>query len=56
MPKPNDGGALWNDLVFSSSRVGWAVYGPVSFSDLGVVYQTTDGGRSWHAFSFTGAR
>jgi len=56
LPKPNDGGVLWNDLVFSSSQVGWVVYGPVSFSDLGVVYQTIDGGRSWHAFSFTGAR
>ena len=54
LPKPDDGGALWGDLVFSSSRVGWVVYGPANFSNLGVVYQTTDGGRSWHPFSFAG--
>jgi photosystem II stability/assembly factor-like uncharacterized protein len=54
LPKPDDGGALWNDLVFSTSRVGWVVYGPVNFSDLGVVYRTADGGRSWHAFAFRG--
>jgi len=54
LPKPNDGGALWNDLVFDTSRVGWVVYGPVNFSDLGVVYRTADGGRSWHTFGFAG--
>ena len=54
LPKPDDGGALWNDLVFSTSQVGWVVYGPANFSDLGVVYQTTDGGRSWHPFGFAG--
>jgi hypothetical protein len=56
LPRPDDGGALWNDLVFSSSQVGWVVYGPVSFSDLGVVYRTADGGRSWHALGFAGPR
>jgi photosystem II stability/assembly factor-like uncharacterized protein len=54
LPKPNDGGALWNDLVFNTSRVGWVVYGPVNFSDLGVVYRTANGGRSWHTFGFAG--
>jgi len=55
LPRPDDGGALWNDLVFSTSRVGWVVYGPVNFSDLGVVYRTADGGRSWHAFDIAGS-
>jgi hypothetical protein len=54
LPKPNDGGALWNDLVFSSNKVGWVIHGPVDFSDLGVVYRTGDGGRNWHVFGFPG--
>jgi photosystem II stability/assembly factor-like uncharacterized protein len=44
-----DGGAGWNDLAFTSSKVAWAVYGPVSaFSaNLGQLYVTRDGGQHW---------
>ncbi len=44
-----DGGAGWNDLAFTTSKVAWAVYGPVSeFSgNLGQLYVTRDGGQHW---------
>lgn len=53
LPKPNDGGAGWNDLTFSSATTGWVVYGPDDFSSLGVVYRTGDGGRTWRPYTFS---
>jgi len=44
-----DGGAGWNDLAFTSSKVAWAVYGPVNefAANLGQLYVTRDGGQHW---------
>ena len=44
-----DGGAGFNDLAFASSKVAWAVYGPVTLfaANLGRVYVTRDGGQHW---------
>jgi hypothetical protein len=44
-----DGGAGFNDLQFTTSKVAWAVYGPVTFfaGNLGQVYVTRDGGQRW---------
>jgi photosystem II stability/assembly factor-like uncharacterized protein len=44
-----DGGAGWNDLAFTSSKVAWAVYGPVNefAANLGQLYATRDGGQHW---------
>jgi photosystem II stability/assembly factor-like uncharacterized protein len=44
-----DGGAGFNDLTFVSSKVAWAVYGPVSQfpADFGRLYVTRDGGKTW---------
>jgi hypothetical protein len=44
-----DGGAGFGDLAFTTTKVAWAVYGPVSdFSaNLGQLYVTRDGGQHW---------
>lgn len=44
-----DNGAGFRDLAFSSSKVAWVVYGPVSFfpADFGRLYVTRDGGQHW---------
>ena len=41
LPEPD---AIYQPLVFSSPRVGWAVLG---LSDRKELYRTTDGGRHW---------
>jgi hypothetical protein len=42
-----DGGLGWNDPVFSSSSTAWVVNGPASFTGVGLLYVTRDGGRKW---------
>ena len=42
-----DGGLGWNDPVFSSSGTAWVVNGPASFTGVGLLYVTHDGGRKW---------
>jgi len=44
-----DGGAGFADLAYVTSKVAWAVYGPVSsFSaNFGKLYVTRDGGKHW---------
>jgi hypothetical protein len=44
-----DNGAGFRDLAFSSSKVAWVVYGPVSDfpADFGKLYVTRDGGQHW---------
>jgi hypothetical protein len=44
-----DGGAGLNGLAFTTSKVAWAVYGPVTFfaGNLGSVLVTRDGGQHW---------
>ncbi len=44
-----DNGAGFRDLTFSSTKIAWVVYGPVSFSpaDFGKLYVTRDGGQHW---------
>lgn len=49
--KPN--GAFWSDLAFPSSTTGVAVGVTVnnSLKEVGAVYRTVDGGRTWHALT-----
>jgi hypothetical protein len=44
-----DNGAGFRDLMFSSTKIAWVVYGPVSFfpADFGKLYVTRDGGQHW---------
>ena len=51
LPQPN--GAAWQDLAFPSSTVGVVVNSTVNaaLEQVGTVYRTTDGGRSWHALA-----
>ena len=42
-----DGGLGWNDPVFSSSGTAWVVNGPASFTGVGLLYVTHNGGRKW---------
>jgi hypothetical protein len=43
-----DGGAGFRDLTFVTSKIAWAVYGPVSAfpGDFGKLYVTHDGGTT----------
>jgi photosystem II stability/assembly factor-like uncharacterized protein len=43
-----DGGAGWNDPVYVSDKVAWAVYGPADFTNVGLLAVTRDGGRHWY--------
>jgi photosystem II stability/assembly factor-like uncharacterized protein len=44
-----DGGAGWNDIVYVTDEEAWVVYAPDdTFSDLGKLYVTHDGGHHWH--------
>jgi photosystem II stability/assembly factor-like uncharacterized protein len=50
-----DGGAGWNDLSFTTDRVGWVVYAPANwFPGTGTLMRTGDGGRTWAAAPLTG--
>ena len=44
-----DNGVGFNDLAFASTKVAWAVYGPVTLfsGDFGLLYVTRDGGQHW---------
>jgi hypothetical protein len=44
-----DNGVGFRDPAFSSSKVAWVVYGPVSLfpADFGKLYVTRDGGQHW---------
>jgi photosystem II stability/assembly factor-like uncharacterized protein len=45
-----DGGQGWNDLVFTTNRVGFVIHGPWAFccgGGPGELWQTTDGGITW---------
>jgi hypothetical protein len=44
-----DGGAGWNDIIYVTGTRAWVVYGPADVSDIGQVWVTRDGGRSWAA-------
>ncbi|HEY2575274.1 MAG TPA: hypothetical protein VGI74_03095 [Streptosporangiaceae bacterium] len=43
-----DGGAGFRDLTFVTSKIAWAIYGPVSAfpGDFGKLYVTHDGGTT----------
>ena len=46
----NDNGVGWNDLVFTSNRLGWVVYGPAAVypgNRPGELWRTKDGGVTW---------
>jgi hypothetical protein len=49
-----DGGAGFGDLQWVSSKVAWAVYGPITLfsSDFGRLYVSRDGGQKWSLYSF----
>ena len=43
-----DGGMGWNDMTFTTDRVGYVVHGPSSSPWLpGELWRTTDGGATW---------
>jgi photosystem II stability/assembly factor-like uncharacterized protein len=44
-----DGGAGWNDVVYTTNEDAWVVFGPADFfADYGVVYVTHDAGHTWN--------
>jgi hypothetical protein len=51
-----DGGAGFGDLAFVTSKIAWAVYGPVSDfpADFGKLYVTRDGGQDWQLSAIAG--
>lgn len=44
-----DGGQGWNDLVFTTNRIGFVIHGPWAFccGGPGDLWETTDGGITW---------
>ena len=43
-----DGGVGWNDIVFTTNKVGFVVYGPAASPWLpGQLWKTNDGGATW---------
>jgi photosystem II stability/assembly factor-like uncharacterized protein len=43
-----DGGAGWNDVVYTTDREAWVVYAPAdSNADIGELFVTHDGGHHW---------
>jgi photosystem II stability/assembly factor-like uncharacterized protein len=50
-----DGGAGWNDIVYTTNQTAWVVYAPVGFfHGAGQLYVTRDAGRTWNPAPFTG--
>jgi photosystem II stability/assembly factor-like uncharacterized protein len=46
----NDFGMGWNDIVFTTNEVGFAIYGPAGvwpYDRVGVLWETQDGGVTW---------
>jgi photosystem II stability/assembly factor-like uncharacterized protein len=46
-----DGGAGWNDIVYTTNRTAWVIRGPLagpSFSRRGKLYVTHDAGADWY--------
>lgn len=46
--KQDDGGHGWNDVVFSTRRTAWVIYGAANWSGPGQLWTTHDGGAHWH--------
>jgi photosystem II stability/assembly factor-like uncharacterized protein len=42
-----DGGVGWNDIGFTTERIGFVIHGPEAFFGPGELWGTTDGGASW---------
>ncbi len=45
-----DGGQGWNDIVFTTNKIGWVVHGPATCcgnNGPGQLGETTDGGLTW---------
>jgi hypothetical protein len=42
-----DGGAGWNDITYVTNTKAWVVYGPADFTDIGVLFTTSDAGHKW---------
>lgn len=50
-----DGGAGWNDILYTNRRAAWVVYAPAGwFHGIGKLYVTRDAGRSWTESPVTG--
>ncbi|MDX6310477.1 MAG: hypothetical protein QOI06_3523 [Nocardioidaceae bacterium] len=44
----SDGGAGWNDIVYTTNRTAWVVYAPAGFfNGVGRLAVTHDAGRTW---------
>ena len=49
-----DGGGGWADLGFTSALDGAVIHAAAPLTSMGQLLLTDDGGRTWHATSFTG--
>jgi hypothetical protein len=44
-----DGGQGWNDIVFTTNKVGFVIHGPAAMNafEPGELWETADGGVTW---------
>ena len=50
-----DGGAGWNDIVYTTNKTAWVVYAPAGFfHGVGQLYVTHDAGMTWNPSPVTG--
>jgi hypothetical protein len=48
-----DGGAGWNDILYTTNKDAWVVHAPVGlFQGPGELYVTHDAGMTWSAAPF----
>ena len=48
-----DGGSGWNDIMYTTGKEAWVVYGPADFfADIGQLWVTHDAGRTWAVAPF----
>ena len=46
----SDAGEGWNDIVFTTHKVGFVIYGPAGvwpYNRIGQLWETQDGGATW---------